>query len=92
MCSTKTKSVVELTATQRLILLWGHPFSTYAKVSEKLTFLTTRTCAYQFSTDPIHSVHEDHPFSTYAKFSEKHVGVRIRGSEMLVFRKILRTY
>ena len=71
MCSTKTKSVVELTATQRLILLCGHPFSTYAKVSEKLTFLTTRTCAYQFSTDPIHSVHENHPFSMYAKFSEK---------------------
>ena len=43
----------------------------------------------------------DHPFSTYAKFSEKltfqtplfaHVRVRIKGSEMLVFRKILRTY
>ena len=43
----------------------------------------------------------DHPFSTCAKFSEKltlltpwytHVRVRIRGIEMLVFRKILRTY
>ena len=34
----------------------------------------------------------DHPFSTYAKFSEKLVRVRIRGLEMLVFRKILRTY
>ena len=42
-----------------------------------------------------------HPLSTYEKFSEKltfltpwyeHVGVRIRGLEMLVFRKILRTY
>ena len=29
-----------------------------------------------------------HPLSTYAKFSEK----PIRGLEMLVFRKILRTY
>ena len=31
--------------------IWGHPFSAYAKFSEKLTFLTslirTRTCAYQ---------------------------------------------
>ena len=42
-----------------------------------------------------------HPLSTYAKFSEKltfqspwyaHVCVRIRGLEMLVFWKILRTY
>ena len=42
-----------------------------------------------------------HPLSTYAKFSEKlafltpwyaHVRVRIRELEMLVFRKILRTY
>ena len=42
-----------------------------------------------------------HPFNKYAKFSEKlifltprygHVHVRIRGQEMLVFRKILRTY
>ena len=42
-----------------------------------------------------------HPLSTYAKFSEQltfltpwyvHVRVRIRGLEMLVFRKILRTY
>ena len=41
------------------------------------------------------------PLSTYAKFSEKltflnpryaHVGVRIRRLEMLVFRRILRTY
>ena len=43
----------------------GHPLSTYAKFSEKLTFLT----------------------SWYA-----HVRVRIKGLEMLVFRKILRTY
>ena len=43
----------------------------------------------------------DHPFSTYAKFSEKltfltpwywYVRVCIRGLEMLVFRKHLRTY
>ena len=43
----------------------------------------------------------DHPLSTYAKFSEKltlltpryaHVRVRIRRLEMLVFRKVLRTY
>ena len=31
--------------------IWGHPLSTYAKVFEKLTFLTplirTRTCPYQ---------------------------------------------
>ena len=42
-----------------------------------------------------------HPLSTYVKFSEKltfltlwyaQVRVRIRGLEMLVFRKILRTY
>ena len=42
-----------------------------------------------------------HSLSTYAKFSVKltfltpwyaHVRVRVRGSEMLVFRKILRTY
>ena len=42
-----------------------------------------------------------HPLSTYTKFSEKltfltpwyaHVRVRIRGLEMLVFRKILRVY
>ena len=42
-----------------------------------------------------------HPLSTYPTFSEKltfltprygHVRVRIRGLEMLVFRKILRTY
>ena len=42
-----------------------------------------------------------HPLSTYAKFFEKltflatwyaHVRVRIRGLEMLVFRKILSTY
>ena len=37
-----------------------------------------------------------HPFSTYAKFSRKtsisYVRVRIRGQEMLVFQKILRTY
>ena len=41
------------------------------------------------------------PLSTFAKFSEKltfpsswyaHVRVRIRGSQMLVFRKMLRTY
>ena len=41
------------------------------------------------------------PLSTYAKFSEKltfrppgyaHARVRIRGLEMLAFRKILRTY
>ena len=41
------------------------------------------------------------PFSRWAKFSEKltfltslygRVGVRIRGLEMLVFQKILRTY
>ena len=43
----------------------GHPLSTYAEFSEKLTFLTPQ----------------------YA-----HVGVRIRGLEMLVFRKILRAY
>ena len=44
---------------------------------------------------------KDHPYNTYAKFSEKltfltswyaHVCVRIRELEMLVFRKILRTY
>ena len=40
----------------------------------------------------------DHPLSTYAKFSEKltflapHVRVRIRELEILVFRKMLRTY
>ena len=43
----------------------------------------------------------DYPLSTYAKFSDKltsltpwyaHVGVRIRGLEMSVFRKILLTY
>ena len=43
----------------------------------------------------------DHSFSTYAKYFEKiifltlsyiHVSVRIRGYEMLVFRKVLRTY
>ena len=42
-----------------------------------------------------------HPLSAYAKFSEKvifltpwyaHVRVRIRGLEMLIFRKMLRTY
>ena len=42
-----------------------------------------------------------HPLSRYAKFSEKllfltpwcaHVRVRINGLEMLVFRKIFRTY
>ena len=35
-----------------------------------------------------------HPLSTYPKFSEKltFLTVRIRGLEMLVFRKILRTY
>ena len=40
-----------------------------------------------------------HPLSTYTKFSEKltfltlwYVRVRIRGLEMLVFRKILRAY
>ena len=43
----------------------GYSFSTYAKFSEKLTFLTP----------------------SYA-----HVCVRIRGSEMLVFRKTLPTY
>ena len=43
----------------------AHPLSTYAKLSEKLTFLT--------------------PWYV-------HVRVRIRGLEMLVFRKILRTY
>ena len=43
----------------------GNPLSTYAKFSEKLTFLTL----------------------WYA-----HVSVRIRGLEMLVFRKNLRTY
>ena len=43
----------------------GHPLSTYAKFSDKLTFLT--------------------PWYTHAH-------VRIRGLEMLVFRKILRTY
>ena len=48
-----------------MLLLRGHPLSTYAKFSEKLTFLT--------------------PW--YA-----HVRVRIRGLEMLVFRKILRTH
>ena len=48
-----------------MISLWDHPFSTYAKFSEKLTFLT--------------------PWYT-------HVRVRIRGSEMLVFRITLRTY
>ena len=32
-----------------------------------------------------------HPLKTYAKFSEK-LTARIRGLEMLVFRKILRTY
>ena len=46
-------------------------------------------------------VHKDHSFSTYAKFSEKlsfltpryaHVHVRMRGYEMMVFRKILDTY
>ena len=45
--------------------LRGHPLSTYAKFSEKLTFLTL----------------------WYG-----HVYVRIKGLEMLVFRKILRTY
>ena len=44
---------------------WGHPLSTYAKFSEKLTFVT--------------------PW--YA-----HVRLRIRGLEMLDFRKIFRTY
>ena len=43
----------------------------------------------------------DHSLSTYAEFSEKltflnlsyaHVRVRIRGLEMLVFRKVLGTY
>ena len=31
----------------KLITVWGHPFSTCAKFSEKLTFLTSRTCVYQ---------------------------------------------
>ena len=44
---------------------WGHPLSTYAIFSEKLTFLT-----------PLYA----------------HIGVRIRGLEMSVIRKILRTY
>ena len=43
----------------------GHPLSTCAKLSEKLTFLT-----------PLYT----------------HVRVRIRELEMLVFRKLLRTY
>ena len=37
----------------------------------------------------------DHPFSMYTRFFEKqtfHKRVRIRGSEMLVSWKILRTY
>ena len=33
-----------------------------------------------------------HPLSTYVKFSENYTNVRIRELEMLVFRKILRTY
>ena len=47
------------------IRIRGHPSSTYAEFSEKLTSLT----------------------SLYAP-----IRVRIRGLEMLVFRKILRTY
>ena len=47
------------------VFIWGHPLSTYAKFSEKLTF----------------------PTPWYA-----HVRVRIRGLEILAFRKILRTY
>ena len=47
------------------------------------------------------TLHRGHPLSAYTKFSEKlifltpwyaHVHVGIRGLEMLVFRKILRTY
>ena len=48
-----------------LSYLKGHPLSTYAKLSEKLTFLT-------------------HLYT--------HVRVRMRGLEVLVFGKILRTY
>ena len=48
-----------------LILLIGHPLSTYATNPKKLTFLTPR----------------------YA-----YVRVRIKELQMLVFRKILRTY
>ena len=63
--------------------LKDHSFITYATYFEKQTFL------------------RGHPLSTYGKFSEKtnisnpryaHVRVRIRGLEMLVFPKILRTY
>ena len=46
-------------------IAWGHPLNAYARLSEKLTFLT-----------PWHA----------------HVCVRIRGLEVSVFRKILRTY
>ena len=49
---------------------------------------------------PIHFYARGHPLSTYAKFSEKltfltwytHVRVRIRGLEMLVFRKMFSIY
>ena len=56
---------LRLVLTMMEIIIRGHPLSTYAKFSEKLTMLT--------------------PWYAYVR-------VRIRGLEMLVFRKILRTY
>ena len=44
--------------------VWDHLFSTYAKLSEKVTFLTTRRCAYQgvgnitFSENFVYILHE----------------------------------
>ena len=59
------------------------------------------SCSYNKSLRITLNLYRNHPLNTYAKFSEKltfltpwyaHVRARIRGSEMLVFRKILRTY
>ena len=35
--------------------IWDHLLSTYAKYSEKLTFIRARMCAYQFQTIYDHS-------------------------------------
>ena len=71
------------------------------QVTHESFFITKSSLIYSNGFSPFGDHFGGPPLSMYAKFSEKltflasrypHVRVRIRGLEMLVFRKILRTY
>ena len=75
--------------------------SSFVNERKKLSFVLYSIQGSHRKKKPLRNVTRGHPFSMYAKFCEKltfltpyyvHVRVRIRRLEVLVFRKILRTY